>query len=35
MFERHYTDSMNREGPDIVNSMDESACKELINGARD
>lgn len=35
ILERHYTDSMNREGPDIVNSMDESACKELINGARE
>lgn len=30
--ERHFTDHMNREGPDIVCSMDEQACKELISG---
>jgi N-acetylneuraminate synthase len=32
--ERHFTDHMNREGPDIVCSMDESRCRELIDGAR-
>lgn len=30
--ERHFTDSMDRPGPDIVNSMDESALCELITG---
>tara|TARA_B100001059_G_scaffold95104_1_gene94335 strand:+ start:25731 stop:26771 length:1041 start_codon:yes stop_codon:yes gene_type:complete len=32
IIERHYTDSMKRKGPDIVCSMDEIACKELIQG---
>lgn len=30
--ERHFTDHMNRTGPDIVCSMDEKTCKELIEG---
>lgn len=30
--ERHFTDNMDRKGPDIVCSMDEKACKELIEG---
>lgn len=30
LLERHFTDHMNRVGPDIVCSMDESACKDLI-----
>ena len=30
ILERHFTDSMDREGPDIVNSMDVNACNELI-----
>lgn len=30
VLERHFTDSMEREGPDIVCSMDEMALKELI-----
>lgn len=30
--ERHFTDTMDREGPDIICSMDEQACKELIEG---
>jgi len=34
ILERHFTDSMNREGPDIVNSMDPIALKELIEGSR-
>ncbi len=33
ILERHFTDSMEREGPDIVCSMDENACKELIEGS--
>ena len=33
ILERHFTDSMTREGPDIINSMDPSAAKELILGA--
>ena len=32
ILERHYTDSMEREGPDIINSMDPKAAKELIEG---
>jgi sialic acid synthase SpsE len=32
LLERHFTDHMKREGPDIICSMDEHACKELING---
>ncbi|MHC0447316.1 N-acetylneuraminate synthase [Flavobacterium sp. 3-218] len=30
ILERHFTDHMQRQGPDIVCSMDEKACKELI-----
>lgn len=33
ILERHFTDSMTREGPDIVNSMDPLAAQELILGA--
>ncbi len=33
ILERHFTDSMKREGPDIVNSMDPSAAQDLILGA--
>jgi len=33
ILERHFTDHMNRPGPDIVNSMDEQAARELIEGA--
>ena len=32
--ERHFTDRMDREGPDIVCSMDEPRCRELIEAAR-
>jgi N-acetylneuraminate synthase len=32
--ERHFTDSMNRKGPDIVCSMDTDKCRELIEGSR-
>ena len=33
ILERHFTDSMDRNGPDIVNSMDPEDLKELINGS--
>lgn len=33
VLERHFTDSMDRKGPDIVNSMDPKALKELIDGS--
>lgn len=34
ILERHFTDHMDRIGPDIVCSMDEKACTELIHGAK-
>lgn len=34
VLERHFTDTMERIGPDIVCSMDEQACKELIDGSK-
>ncbi|MEG9884501.1 MAG: N-acetylneuraminate synthase family protein [Hyphomicrobiales bacterium] len=34
ILERHFTDHMNRSGPDIPVSMDETACRELIEGSR-
>ena len=34
ILERHYTDKMNREGPDIVNSMDPEAARDLVEGSR-
>ena len=34
ILERHYTDSMSRSGPDIVNSMDPNAAKELVEGTK-
>ena len=33
--ERHFTDNMQRNGPDIVCSMDENACKELIINSKE
>ena len=33
ILERHFTDSMDRNGPDIVNSMDPKALTELIDGS--
>jgi N-acetylneuraminate synthase len=33
ILERHFTDSMNRPGPDIVCSMDPPALRDLIDGA--
>ncbi|MEO1033765.1 MAG: N-acetylneuraminate synthase family protein [Bacteroidota bacterium] len=35
ILERHFTDHMGRQGPDIVCSMDEAACKELIVGSKE
>jgi N-acetylneuraminate synthase len=34
ILERHFTDHMNRSGPDIVCSMDEKACADLIEGSK-
>ncbi|MDD3288246.1 MAG: N-acetylneuraminate synthase family protein [Alphaproteobacteria bacterium] len=34
IIERHFTDSMSRQGPDIVCSMDPKAMKELIEGSK-
>lgn len=34
ILERHFTDDMAREGPDIVCSMDAKACRELIEGSK-
>tara|TARA_B100002052_G_scaffold298829_1_gene333713 strand:+ start:1093 stop:2151 length:1059 start_codon:yes stop_codon:yes gene_type:complete len=34
ILERHFTDSMSRDGPDIICSMDINACKELIEGSK-
>lgn len=34
ILERHFTDSMKREGPDIVCSMDPTALADLIQGSR-
>ena len=34
ILERHFTDNMTREGPDIVCSMDPMALADLIEGAR-
>ena len=33
ILERHFTDHMQRTGPDIVCSMDETACRDLITGS--
>ncbi|WP_372757794.1 N-acetylneuraminate synthase [Mariniflexile sp.] len=35
ILERHFTDHMQRQGPDIVCSMDEKACKELIVNSKE
>lgn len=34
ILERHFTDRMDRSGPDIVCSMDEARCRELIAQSR-
>ena len=33
--ERHFTDTKERPGPDVICSMDEKECKELIQAAKD
>lgn len=35
LVERHFTDRMDRQGPDIVCSMDETACAELIQASKE
>lgn len=35
ILERHFTDHMQRTGPDIVCSMDEASCKALITDSRE
>lgn len=35
ILERHFTDHMGRHGPDIVCSMDENACRDLILSCRE
>jgi N-acetylneuraminate synthase len=35
ILERHFTDHMQRTGPDIVCSMDEKSCQELITGSHE
>lgn len=35
ILERHFTDHMQRQGPDIICSMDEATCKELILSSRE
>ena len=35
ILERHFTDTMERHGPDIINSMDPIALKELIIGSEE
>tara|TARA_Y200000002_G_C22615735_1_gene635916 strand:- start:177 stop:1220 length:1044 start_codon:yes stop_codon:yes gene_type:complete len=34
ILERHYTDTMDRAGPDIINSMDPASAKELVEGSK-
>ena len=34
ILERHFTDDMKREGPDIINSMDPTAARELVEGSK-
>lgn len=34
ILERHFTDTLDREGPDIANSMDPAQCRELIAASR-
>lgn len=34
ILERHFTDTMKREGPDIICSMDVDACRELIRASK-
>ena len=34
ILERHFTDTMERQGPDIVCSMDEQTCMDLIRDSK-
>ena len=34
ILERHFTDKMDRIGPDIICSMDEGSCNDLITGSK-
>lgn len=34
ILERHFTDTMERDGPDIENSMDPGGAKQLVEGAK-
>ena len=34
ILERHFTDSIEREGPDIVCSMDPNSLRELVAGSK-
>ncbi len=34
ILERHFTDTMDRDGPDVICSMDEGNCRQLINDSR-
>lgn len=34
ILERHFTDHMQRTGPDIICSMDKASCEDLISGSR-
>lgn len=34
ILERHFTDSLDRPGPDIANSMDPDQCRELIRASK-
>jgi N-acetylneuraminate synthase len=35
ILERHFTDTMDRQGPDIICSMDEKSCRELIQQSKE
>lgn len=35
ILERHFTDNLDRPGPDIICSMDENSCAQLITSARE
>ena len=35
ILERHFTDTLSRPGPDIINSMDPDQLKELIHGSKE
>ncbi|WP_298262456.1 N-acetylneuraminate synthase family protein [uncultured Lutibacter sp.] len=35
IIERHFTDTMQRKGPDIICSMDEKTCSELIGSSKE